>query len=88
MMNVHKLIRLHQEKNPNSHFFDKGTLKFFGERLSEMRILSRRVTVIDCGNDIHRDCYILSTYQHNSPCTNKRTHKYFDAETFDVIIMP
>lgn len=76
-MEVYTLINKYYLNNPNGHFFDKDTLKFFGERISEMRVLKH--TEIVRG----RECYVLSTYQHNSPCKNKRAYHYFDKETFE-----
>ena len=37
----------HLAKHPDSHFFDRDTLKFFGERFSEMRLLKSKGTVTD-----------------------------------------
>lgn len=36
--NMRSFIADYYEKNPTGHYFDPGTLKFFGERLSDMRI--------------------------------------------------
>lgn len=37
---VWKLVDMYKGKHPYGHFFDDKTLKFFGERLSDMRVLS------------------------------------------------
>ena len=38
-MTVYSLKENHLQAEPNSHFFDYDTLKFFGERMSEMRVM-------------------------------------------------
>lgn len=47
-MPVWKLVDIYQGKHPGGHFFDRDTLKFFGERLSDMRVLSETKTIKDC----------------------------------------
>ena len=37
MRNIDELIRAYYQKNPSGHYFDSDTLKFFGERRSDMR---------------------------------------------------
>lgn len=83
-MPVWKLVDIYQGKHPGGHFFDKDTLKFFGERLSDMRILSETETVKDCLGETH-ECYVLSRLQRKHPCGPRRTYAYFDMETFEHI---
>ncbi len=64
------------------HFFDWETLKFFGERESEMRILKKKVRVRDYQGYDHI-CYVLSTYQRNHPVAPGRYYYYFDEQTFE-----
>lgn len=75
----------HERKHPNSHFFDRDTLKFFGERISDMRVLKGTVKVTSVSGDVHT-CYMLSSLQRKAPGGPKRTYHYFDTETFDHII--
>lgn len=78
-MTVYKLMRAHERNFPNSHFFDKETLRFFGERFSEMRIL-KKTQMIDGA-----ECYVLSALQHNAPGGARRNYHYFDVNTFEHI---
>lgn len=86
--NIYHFISDHRRKNPASHYFDHGTLKFFGERLSEMRILRRMVRVRNCCGEL-RDAYCLSTIQRPpfSGGRPSRHYAYFDAETLAQITM-
>lgn len=79
-MTVRELIRKHESNYPKSFFFSPDTLKFFGERISEMRVLKETQEVDG------RECYVLSTYQRNAPegVAKRRLH-YFDVNTFEHI---
>lgn len=82
---VSDLIRAHKDKHPNSHYFDRDTLKFFGERLSEMRLLKKHATIQDAV-DIEHDCYVISSIQHpGRPLKPRRTYHYFDVNTLEDI---
>lgn len=77
---VWKLVDMYKGKYPYGHFFDDKTLKFFGERLSDMRVLSNTETVKDCQGETH-ECYVLSRLQRKHPAGPRRTYAYFDVET-------
>lgn len=81
---VWKLVDRYKEKHPDGHFFDDKTLKFFGERLSDMRVLSETETVKDCLGGKH-ECYVLSRLQRKHPEGPRRTYAYFDVETLEHI---
>ena len=82
---VYSLKLAHQEAHPESHFFDRDTLKFFGERLSSMRLLKKHSTITDCMGEVH-ECYCLSSPQ-KTPFGTRRTHWfYFDVKTLEEII--
>lgn len=83
-MTVDNLIYNYQSKHPNGHFFDPGTLRFFGERRSEMNVLKETTTVTDWSGNKHI-CYILSTRQRKYPGGPRRVYHYFDTTTFDEI---
>ena len=83
-MTVNELIRKHEELNPRSHFFDKDTLKFFGETISGMYLYKKTTKVKDYSGELH-ECYVISCIQKNSPLKNKRYYHYFDTTTFDAI---
>ena len=84
-MTVYELIDKYYKNNPYGHFFDSRTLKFFGERMSEMRVLKKTVNVESAGGFKH-ECYVLSSYQHKAPVPGRAYH-YFDVETFDHVIV-
>lgn len=76
------------KKNPTGHFFDDDTLKFFGERRCEMRLLKSLETVTSAGGDRHL-CYVISSIQHKHPDPRKRKRRvyhYFDHETLKQVI--
>lgn len=85
MIDVYTLRDEYKKRHPQGHFFDAETLKFFGERFSEMRVLQgvRGITDI-CGNI--RRAYCVSSLQHKAPKGPQRCYHYFDAETFEHII--
>lgn len=83
---VYGLIDAYREKHPNSHFFDHDTLKFFGERISEMRLLKKKETITDISGEKH-ECYVLSSLQRKNPMGPRRKYTYFDVETLDNVII-
>ena len=72
-------------KKVGDYYFSHDTLKFFGERLSEMYLLKNTATIKDCLGEKH-ECYILSSLQRNNPSGAKRTYHYFDVETLKRVI--
>lgn len=84
-MTVGELIYEYEKYNPNGYFFDRDTLKFFGERVSEMRILKGTTLVKDYSGKEHW-CYVLSTLQRNHPCGARRCYAFFDRGTYEEII--
>ena len=85
-MTAEELKRKHIFHNPGSHFFDSDTLSFFGERMSEMRVLQGTVNVKSAGGFPHT-CYILSSRQNKAPGGPRRAYHYFDTETFEHVIV-
>lgn len=85
-MNINEFIEKYYRHNPNGHYFDHGALKFFGERLSKMRVLKHTVEVVDVWGEKHT-CYCVSKWSSNYPGGARRTYVYFDATTFkDVVV--
>ena len=74
----------YRAKHPTSHFFDRDTLKFFGERISEMRILKNTERVKDYYGEEH-ECYVLSSLQRKHPVRPMRAYHYFDVNTLEEI---
>lgn len=83
---VYGLMDAYKEKHPHGHFFDHDTLKFFGERLSEMRLLKQTETVTDVSGEKH-ECYVLSSLQRKHPMGPRRKYTFFDVETLDDVIV-
>ena len=82
---ISDLIHAYKNAHPDGHFFDRDTLKFFGERLSEMRLLKTRATVLDACGEAH-ECYVVSSVQRpGPPLRQRRMYHYFDTTTFEDI---
>lgn len=84
-MNIYEFIRMYRERNPRGHYFDRDTIRFFGERLSEMRILKGTTVVKDMSGNTHT-CYTLSAKQRRPDGVIVRKHTYFDIETMEDIL--
>lgn len=82
--NIDDLIREYYIKQPNGHYFDRDTLKFFGERRSDMRLLKGTVKVTNIRGEEH-EAYCISRLQRNYPGGPRRTYAYFDVNTLDDI---
>lgn len=86
-MTVYGLIDEHKTRWPLSHFFDSDTLKFFGERYSDMRVFKETEKITDYHGEEHV-CYVLSSLQRKHPRGPTRSYHYFDAETFEIVTKP
>lgn len=54
---AYDLRHAHIMTHPDSHYFDKDTLDFFGERMSEMYVLKKKEVIKDfAGNHIPVMC--------------------------------
>ena len=84
MKNIDQLIREYYRMNPNGHYFDPDTLKFFGESRSTMRLLKDRVLITDSMDEQH-ECYVISKLSKNFPTGQRRTYAYFDIITLEDI---
>ena len=83
---VYGLMSRYYEKHPHGHFFDRDTLKFFGESISTMRLLKGTTVVTDICGEKH-ECYVLSRLQKKHPMGPRRTYAYFDVETMDDVVL-
>lgn len=83
---AYDLRSAYRAKQPNGHFFDEDTLRFFGERMSEMRLLKGTCTVTDISGR-ERTCYCLSSLQRKCPLGPRRKYHYFDIETLDDVVL-
>ena len=83
-MSIYEFIEKYREAQPNGHFFDPKTLRFFGERLSEMRVL-KGTALIECEDGKTRECYCVSSLQRKHPRGPRRTYAFFDVKTLDQV---
>ena len=71
-----------------THFFDVDTLKFFGERLSDMRLLKTIYVITDIMDEKH-NCYCVSAKRRKNAfgsCKPYTFCHYFDTTTFQHVI--
>jgi len=71
-----------------THFFDPDTLKFFGERLSDMRLLKDKMEITDICGEKHT-CYVVSVTRRKNAfgsCKPYKYYHYFDVDTFQHVI--
>lgn len=85
-MTIYQFKKMHETKNPDSYYFSPDTLKFYGERLSEMRVYKKTTHITDDYGREH-ECYVISSYQRNAPKgVNPRKLHYFDVDTLDRVL--
>lgn len=83
---VYGLVDAYYQKNPTGHYFDRETLKFFGESLSTMRLLKGKSEITDVSGEKHT-CYVLSKLQKKHPLGPRRVYAYFDEQTLEDVIV-
>lgn len=86
-MNFYELKNKIVDIGRETHFFDADTLKFFGERLSEMRLLKGTVKVTDICGEAH-ECYCVSATRRKNAfgsCKPYKFYHYFDVNTYQHI---
>ena len=67
------------------HFFDTDTLKWFGESMSTMKVLSGTSSITDVCGKVHPSCVTLSKLSRKYPTGPRRTYAYFDTETWEQV---
>ena len=83
-MTVSDLIFEHNSRHPDSHFFEKETLAFFGENLDEMEVKDETVTIKDCYGKEH-ECFVLTTIQNDEILGSQPHTFFFEKGTFNEI---
>lgn len=76
---------INEYKKRNNHYFDKDTLKYWGERLSDMKILKDTVIKKDLQGKEH-ECIVLSKISKDFYGKPYRNYDYFDIVTLNRII--
>lgn len=83
--NFYSFLYDFEKAHPESHYFDRETLKFFGESLSSMRILKNTTIINDAGTP--RECFTLSKLGKDFRGRKCRSYAYFDCNTLEYIII-
>ena len=79
---INQFVRAYYEKNPDGHYFDHDTLKFFGESISTMRVLKGLSIIRDyMGNE--RKVICISKLSRKYPGGARRTYGYFDPDSLE-----
>ena len=79
---INQFVRAYYEKNPDGHYFDRDTLKFFGESISTMRVLKGLSIIKDyMGNE--RKAICISKLSRKYPGGACRTYGYFDPDSLE-----
>lgn len=81
-MTVYELKQIYQTKKPDGHFFDKETLKHFGESLSRMKVEKGPFEHIDYRGVKHQ-CYKLTTKQKDLYDNPIKAVFLFDIDTME-----
>lgn len=83
--NFYKFLEDFKKENPESYFFSKDTLHFFGESLTDMKILPN-IQNIKSSSGEAVECFVLSKKSKN--WNNKRIQNdaYFSTENLKRII--
>ena len=83
---IYALRYAYYRKHPDGHWFDADTLKYFGERLSDMRLLKGTSTITDVCGEAH-EVYTVSRLQRKYPGGARRTYAHFDTTTLEDVIV-
>lgn len=82
---VSELIYQHECRNPGSKFFSNDTLKFFGERRSDMYLYKTTEKITTPSGDVHI-CYRVRSKQRKAPGGPKTVYHFFDVNTLAEVI--
>lgn len=79
---VQEFIDKYYEANPNGHYFDRDTMKFWGNTRSRMYLYRNTVKGRDILGNEH-ECYVLKMWQRNP--SHRMEYAYFDIATMQDI---
>lgn len=79
------MATLRDLKEANPIYFSKASLKYYGERLSDMRVLKAREDIIDSTGKKHEQAIVLSKLTTSPSGEKYREHVYFDNDTLQII---
>ena len=80
---ISDLQSAYRKKHPNGHFFDQETLKFFGERLSEMCLRKSRAHNKYAAGNEHKCSFVSAVQRPGAPLKKRRVYHYFDMTTLE-----
>jgi hypothetical protein len=69
----------YQLNNPDGHFFDRETMRFFGDTMRNYGVRSKPVKVSRSDGEIV-ECYVL--YRRHAVKHGLQSDRYFDVNTF------
>jgi len=84
--NIEDFIYEYQKRNPHGQYFNKRTLKFFGERISDMRLIKGTFKKIAYDGNEHT-CYAISSLQRKHPNDACRVWTFFDVKTLCKVVL-
>lgn len=77
-------LKWHYEmKHPDGHFFDRETMKFFGDTMSNYGVRANTVTVRESDGNVV-ECYVL--YRRRAVKHGLTGSAYFSVDTFEQIL--
>ncbi len=84
-MTVKVLMQKYKANNPEGHFFDKETIKYFNDRDREVEKDPCMVKT-HMGGEIHKCWVYHSTISPEPEAPGYKTTHYFDTETFAEVV--
>lgn len=73
----------YQMKHPDGHFFDRETMKFFGDTMSNYGVRANTVNVVESDGNVV-ECYVL--YRRRATKHGLTRSAYFSVDTFEKIL--
>lgn len=84
MITVRNLIQQYRAHHPDGRFFDRDTLKHFGESIGRMKVSGKGVILTRDGEN--RICYELQAEQRIPEFGRRIKRYYFDDADFSVVV--
>lgn len=81
---VRNLIQQYRAHNPEGHFFDRDTLKYFGESIHRMKVNGKGV--IETRDGESRICYELECVQSIPEFGTRKKWYYFDEDEYKEVM--
>ena len=75
-------LKYQYQAHGNGHYFDRGSMKFFGDTMANYYVPSALVKITTYSGDI-KECYQLE--RRRAVKMGRNDTAYFDTSTFDVV---